>query len=365
MINTLDLVADHSLYEMRHHPWTIRNVLDQYTQRYSYTDDIRLHATGETAAGGLSFTHDMGAAGVFSPPSRSAYERTGLKGCFSHMTTEELLNWVLTAGLYVEASNDISWLDTIARTLLQCLDSMERRDHPNAAQRSGVPRWDSSRCGGGREITTYDSLDASLGQAGGNTYLISKLWAASVVAARLFEKIGATSSRDRAWQQALRAANAVTGSASESGRIPALLEGGTDAVILPVIEGLAYAYFSGATSALELDGPFAGLLAALRRHMTEHVLRKEGCIYNDGGWRITSTSNRTFPAKVHVCQFVARHVLRLPIHGLSLEADRAHATWQLHPERSAWCWTEQVVDGVMSSAKYYPRGVNCHVWLSE
>jgi hypothetical protein len=281
------------------------------------------------------------------------------------MTTEELLNWVLTAGLYVEASNDIAWLDTHSRTLLQCLESMERRDDPDPGKRKGVPRWDSTRCGVGREITTYDSLDASLGQASGNTYLVCKLWAASVVLVSLFEKIGAMSARERAWQHASRTALIITCAASESGRIPALLEGGSNAVILPVIEGLAYAYFGGARDILSPDGPFADFLSTLRRHMTEHVLRKDGCLYDDGGWRITSASDRTFPAKVHVCQFVARHILQLPIRDISLKADRAHALWQLHPERSAWCWTEQVVDSVMSSAKYYPRGVNSHVWLFE
>ncbi|MES2933627.1 MAG: glycoside hydrolase family 52 protein [Pseudomonadota bacterium] len=363
MINTLDLVPDHSLYEVQQHPWTVRNVLDQYTARYSYTDDISWR--GEKAAGGISFTHDMGAAAVFTPAGRSSYERTNLSGCFSHMTMEELLNWVLTAGLYVQASNDLVWLKKNTGVLLQCLESMERRDHPDPAQRIGVMRWDSSRCGTGREITTYDCIDLSLGQASGNTYLGGKLWAASVVLARLFERVEEIGGRGRAQSQAQRAAATITAAADANGRIPALLEGKTEAIILPVIEGLAYAHFGGAHQALALDGEFADYFKALSRHMMEHVLRDDTCLYPDGGWRISSTSANTFPAKVYVCQFAARHLLRLPIADINHRADVAHANWQLHPELSAWCWSEQVVDGVLYAAKYYPRGVNSSVWLTE
>ncbi len=363
MINTLDLVPDHSLYEVQQHPWTVRNVLDQYTARYSFTDSITWR--GETVDGGISFTHDMGAAAVFMPPATSAYERVNLTGCFSQMTMEELLNWVLTAGLYVQASEDLGWLKKNTPVLLQCLQSMERRDHPDAAQRVGVMRWDSTRCGTGREITTYDCIDLSLGQASGNTYLGGKLWAASVVLARLFERVSESDGLARAKHQARLAAATITAAAGADGRIPALLEGRTEAIILPVIEGLAYAHFGGAHEALALDGEFADYFKALSRHMMEHVLRDDTCLYADGGWRISSTSANTFPAKVYVCQFAARHVLRLPIDAINRRADIAHANWQLHPELSAWCWSEQVVDGVLYAAKYYPRGVNSNVWLTE
>lgn len=363
MLNTLDLVSDHSLYEMRQHPWTIRNVLDQFVARYSFIDQIK--GPEGLVPGGISFVHDMGACAVFAAPGRSAYERAELRGCFSQMTMEELLNWVLTTGLYLEASGDLAWLQTRQDTLLQCLDSLERRDHPNPAERIGALRWDSDRTGTGKEITTYDCLDPSLGQASGNTYLAGKLFAASVVLDRLFEKLGNPQAKTRAWQQAERAAHTVANAAGPDGLIPALLGSELRSVILPVVEGLAYAYFAGAHTALDLNGPFAPYFAALRRHMLEHVLKEAGCLYPDGGWRITSANANTFPAKVYVCQFAARHILKLPIEAISQRADAAHLAWLTHPVHSVWCWSEQVVDGEIYAAKYYPRGVNSQVWLSE
>ena len=55
-----------------------------------------------------------------------------------------------------------------------------RRDHPDPKRRDGVMSADFSRCMGGAEITTYDSLDASLGQARNNLYLAVKTWAAYI-----------------------------------------------------------------------------------------------------------------------------------------------------------------------------------------
>ena len=145
----------------------------------------------------------------------------------------------------------------------------------------------------------------------------------------------------------------------------ALLQGSGDAVILPVIEGLAYAWFGGCRDALALDGEYAAYLAALKRHMADQVLREDTCLFPDGGWRITSTSSNTFPAKVYVCQFVAREILRMDLGALGARADEAHARWQMHPEHSVHCWTEQVDNGIAFAARYYPRGVSSNVWLTE
>ena len=49
-----------------------------------------------------------------------------------------------------------------------CFESMLNRDHPDAEQRNGLMGLDSSRTQGGAEITTYDSLDVSLGQSRNN-----------------------------------------------------------------------------------------------------------------------------------------------------------------------------------------------------
>jgi hypothetical protein len=78
----------------------------------------------------------------------------GLSDCFSFMSYEETLNCVLAA----------------------CLNSILARD----ANGDGVMDRDSDRCAGGSEITTYDSLDISLGQARNNLYLAVKAWSAFI-----------------------------------------------------------------------------------------------------------------------------------------------------------------------------------------
>ena len=103
MINTLDLTVDMMFYELMLNPWTVRNVLEQFAERYSYTDEIfSPEAPDKRYPGGLSFTHDMGVANNFSPPGYSSYECSGLdRLCFSYMTCEQLTNWILCAGIYV------------------------------------------------------------------------------------------------------------------------------------------------------------------------------------------------------------------------------------------------------------------------
>jgi len=88
MMNTFDLTVDQLFFELRMNPWTVRNVLDFFTHRYSYTDTVTF-PPGEGGAlgdgphpGGLSFTHDMGVANAFSQPGRGAYEQAGLRGLF-------------------------------------------------------------------------------------------------------------------------------------------------------------------------------------------------------------------------------------------------------------------------------------------
>lgn len=80
-------------------PWTSHG----HTRRtYSYTDTVFLpDDLHRTYPGGISFTHDQGVGNVFAPAGQSAYEQGGLHGLFSHMTHEQLVNWVVCACAYV------------------------------------------------------------------------------------------------------------------------------------------------------------------------------------------------------------------------------------------------------------------------
>src|ERR1700722_16552353 len=172
MMNTLDLAVDHAFWELDHNPWVVKNILTNFSRRYSYHDQTKARV-GRLQAGGVSFCHDMGVNNNFSPPGHSSYELAHLNGCFSYMTQEQLCNWVLTAACYVARTRDLQWLLSQSPLIAACEESMKARAHP----RTGLMIHDSARCAEGQEITTYDSLDESLGQARANTYLAVKCWA--------------------------------------------------------------------------------------------------------------------------------------------------------------------------------------------
>ena len=197
MINTFDLTVDHLFFELEWHPWAVRNALNLFSTRYSYVDEVRT-PEGKVAPGGLSFTHDMGVMNHFTVPGRSGYECDNLTGCFSHMTMEQLLNWVITAVAYAWRTEDWAWLRRNHATLLRCIESMETRDHPDPEKRDGLLKCDSTRCGRGWEITTYDSLDQSLGQARNNLYLAVKALGAWILLSRALTKLGDVETAARA-----------------------------------------------------------------------------------------------------------------------------------------------------------------------
>jgi hypothetical protein len=375
MMNTFDLTVDQLFLELRLNPWTVRNVLDAFTHRYSYTDTVAF-PPGEGGAagdgphpGGLSFTHDMGVANAFAPPGQGAYEQAGLRGLFSFMTHEQLINWVLCATAYVHATGDGPWLAANIDTLSRALASMQARDHPDPAKRDGIMSLDSTRTAGGAEITTYDSLDASLGRARGNVYLGGKTWAAYVALEHVLFSQGRETEAAAARAGADAAARTLTAaftSAGPGGHMPAVLgAGGSDSAIISAIEGLAFPPHCGVPGAVEPGGRYKEYLGAMKGHL-EAVLRPGVCLFRDGGWKLSSSSDNSWLSKVYLAQHVAR--TRLGLRGddaAGRAADAAHAAWLLHPEQSYWGWSDQMVAGVASASRYYPRGVTAILWLDE
>jgi len=372
MTNTFDLTVDQLFFELRMNPWTVRNVLDTFTHRYSYTDTVVFPAgEGDSAVhpGGLSFTHDQGVANAWTPSGQGSYEQAGLVGLFSFMTHEQLVNWVLCATAYVHATGDGPWLDANTETLQRALASLLARDHPDAAQRDGLMSLDSTKCAGGAEITTYDSLDASLGRARGNVYLGGKTWAAYVALEHVFFSLSLEEEAATARGQADKAAATMTAAltaAGANGHLPAVLgRGGSASAILPAIEGLAFPRHCGAGAALDARGRYKDYLAALKQHL-QVVLRPGVCLFRDGGWKLSSTSDNSWLSKVYLAQYVARAVLGLPAaDAAAVAADAAHAAWLLHPRESYYAWSDQMLSGVAIGSRYYPRGVTAILWLDE
>ncbi|MEL7089292.1 MAG: glycoside hydrolase family 52 protein, partial [Planctomycetota bacterium] len=289
MMNTFDLAVDMLFFELRMNPWTSRNVLDAVAARYQYEDQLHLPGGANEHPGGVTFTHDHGVANHFTPEGYSSYEMPGLFGCFSYMSCEQLTNFICCVATYDHVTADHAWADGHADLLEACLASLINRDHPDPAQRNGIMGLDSSRTGHGAEITTYDSLDTSLGQARNNVYLGVKSWASYVLLEKLFTRGGKSDLADRARAQAKLSAATIAGQADEHGRIPAVLFEDNEAFIIPAVEGLVFPFVAGAEDALANDGPYAGLIAALRKHL-DAVLKPGMCLFDDHGWKLSTTS---------------------------------------------------------------------------
>jgi len=364
MMNTFDLTVDQLFFEMKMNPWTVRNELDLFTARYSYQDTARLPGNPTDYPGGIGFTHDMGISNTFSRPGCSSYEQAGLTGCFSYMTHEQVVNWLCCATVYITQTQDAQWFRDNASVFEACFQSLVNRDHPDPDQRDGIMSLDSARTSGGAEITTYDSLDVSLGQARGNIYLAGKTWACYVALEKLFRDSGSEELARQSGEQADRCAATLARHVTDTGYIPAVIGEGNTSRIIPAIEGLVYPYFTGCQDALDPDGRFSEYLKALRLHF-KTVLTPGVCLFDDGGWKLSSTSNNSWLSKIYLCQFVARRILSMDGEAVSARADTAHARWLTDPENSYFAWSDQMVSGKAVGSRYYPRGVTAILWLDE
>jgi hypothetical protein len=367
MINTFDLTVDHLFFELTWHPWAVRNTLDLFATRYAYREGVH-SPDGRRGAGGVSFTHDMGVANQFSPPGISSYECTEVHGCFSHMTMEQLVNWVLCAVSYAEKNNDLPWLESRLTLLLECKTSLENRDDPEPAKRTGVLKWDSDRCGSTGEITTYDSLDTSLGQARNNLYLAVKTLAAWLLLEHAFKRLG----RDDDHAASSRTTDLLARTLSQqfenaTGFFPAVFEGGNRSRILPAVEGLAFPLFLGLDAELARDGRFAELLSQLETHL-RNALRPGVCLdAATGAWKLSSTSRNTWMSKIAIAQHVTRQLFPAALNPSASAADRVHAAWEQSPGCGAFAMCDQIQSetGVAIGSKYYPRIVSAILWLHE
>lgn len=364
MLNTFDLTVDQLFYEMKMNPWTVRNELDLFTSRYSYTDKLHFPGGENIHPGGLSFTHDMGVMNHFTAPGLSSYELMGLTGCFSHMTHEQLVNWILCASVYVKGSGDQKWLKKNLPVFKKCLKSMLNRDHPKKSERNGIMGLDSSRTAEGAEITTYDSLDTSLGQSRNNVYIAVKGWASYLAMEEIFTAFKLKKEAATARDQATRAAATIASHLEKPGYIPAVMGEDCNSRIIPAIEGLVFPWVLGQKKALKENGPYSELIRALKTHF-KTVLKKGTCLYKDNGWKLSSTADNSWLSKIYLCQFVARKVLGFNTPATGTAADKAHRNWLLKEENLRFAWSDQMRSGVAHGSKYYPRGVTSILWLSE
>lgn len=361
MMNTFDLTVDQVFFELEFNPWTVANELDWFRTRYSYTDTVRFPGDAREYPGGLSFTHDMGVNNHFSRPAYSSYERGGLHGCFSYMTHEELVNWLVCGLLYENQTRNRAWLKASLPTFHRALESLLRRDHPDPAQRDGVMSLDSSRCDGGSEITTYDSLDVSLGQARNNLYLAVKCWGVYLGLEALFTRLDDPRRARLCAQQAARAAHTIVSAAEPDGLLPAILHENVASRIIPAIEGLIIPHRLGLLAELVADSPHRQLVRVLQTHLGA-ILRPGVCQFAEGGWKLSSTSDNSWLSKIYLCQAIAEQILGA---APDARADEDHARWLLDEQNHYWAWSDQMAAGRVCGSRYYPRGVTAILWLKR
>ena len=364
IMNTLDLEIDQLFYELKMNPWTVRNVLEMFVKWYSYSDEVNFKSDFNLYPGGRSFTHDMGVANNFSRFGYSAYEKSGIEGCFSYMTCEQLVNWILCASVYISYTNDTSFCEEHMNIFIECLESMVNRDNPNPEKRNGLMSLESSRTVGGEEITTYDALDASIGQSRNSAYLGMKRWAAYLALDKIFKDNGLSDLSKKSYEEAKLCAKTIAGQLNDQGYIPGVLFEDNTSKVIPIIEGLIYPYYANNREAINENGEFGHLIKALKRHLNT-VLVKGNCIFEDGGWRLSSSSINSWLSKIYLCQFIARKILGLHWDDKGVVADKTHVKWLLNPELSSWCFCDQIFNGTIKDSKYYPRGVTSILWMEE
>ncbi len=365
MMNTFDLAVDHLFFELRQQPWVVRNVLDSFVDTYSYCDQLHFPREESSHPGGISFTHDQGSFNTFSPTGYSSYEVSNQSGCYSYMTQEQLINWLVSAGLYIQHTKDLAWAEKNRALMADCLESMLNRDNPDPTQRNGIMDLDSSRTGISEEITTYDSLDPSLGQARRNLYLAVKGWSAYLSLEWLFDQLGDPRRSAISRQAAERTAQTITTAFDpELGYIPALLDGQDQSAIIPAIEGLIFPSQMGLTEAVSPTGPYAKLIKTLCIHL-ENVLKPGVCLFPDGSWKLSAHSENSWISKVFLCQHIARKILGVDYDTEQAVQDRIHADWWRvgSPSNPG---IDQIFAGKTTEIGFhYPRAVTNILWLEE
>ena len=361
MMNTLDLAVDHLAFEIPEMPWAVRNQLDSFIDEYSYYDTLRLNGS-PAGDGGISFAHDQGLNGCFTPAGTSSYEIPGVSGCFSFMTAEQLCNFIVCAGAYVQRTDDAAWLRRRRSVLEDCMQSILNRDHPDDARRTGTLSFDSEKCGSGAEITTYDSLDESLGRARANAYIATRFFACHLILRMIFRRLSNRALEQLAETQARRSARTLCAGFDETlGYIPAILGEGNTTAIIPAVEGLVHLHLCGLTDEL---ASFPELLAVFRRHIAA-VLRKGRCLFDDLGWKLSASNANSWMSKIVSNQFVVEKILGMDVSRICPGADAVHANWWADGCRESPCVDQIFAGRTNTSGFHYPRGVTCDLWVRE
>lgn len=355
-INTFDLTVDHAFFNVCMQPWALRNVLDAFSGAlpgtgYSFSTPLYGPTGTQVSSQGFSFHHDMG-----------LWPNSGTSPAYGgNMGDEELQAWILSAGLYWSQTADNTWLTNNVTILQACLNSMLVRDNTNAAARDGITK--NVNAG---EITTFDSLDASLLKPAFSGRLAVRNWACYLALKAMFAQVG--NATDAAICQTMAAVTAQTivnrwnTYRTTLGYIPALLDGSNTAATSPLVEGLAYPAAMGLTNATDRMGPYAAMLQALSNHMAAVLVPGRCLDASTGAWLGTSANQITWQSKVFIAQYVAEVVLGITNESLNGTVDQIHASVQIQGSQVQGYSDAFLGNGTIHGGSHYPRGITTSLW---
>lgn len=359
-INTFDLTVDHAFYDVLMHPWALRNVLDANSGAlpltgYTYQTPLYNPSSIQVSTQGFSFGHDMG-----------LFPNSGTGPAYgSVMGAEELQSWILCAGIYWSQTSDNAWLTNNLTLLQTCLNSMLLRDNTNSASRDGITKNINSG-----EITTWDSLDASLRVPTYSGRLTVRNWACYLALNAMFNQLGDAADAATCQNMAATAAQTIVNRWNTYhgtvGYIPAMLDGSITTAIVSMIEGLAYPAAMGLTNAIDrTGGPYASMLQALSNH-TVAVLVPGRCLSTGCGAWLSSSATPTisWQSKNFICQYVAEVVLGITNNNVNGTVDQIHASMQIQDAPLQGFSDALNGTGVFqySGGVHYPRGLTTSLW---
>jgi hypothetical protein len=239
------------------------------------------------------------------------------------------------------------------------------RDNTNSAARDGITK--NVNVG---EITTFDSLDASLVRPAFSGRLAVRNWASYLALEAMFHQIGDTPDADTCQNMAAVAAQTIVDRwntySGTLGHIPALLDGSNLAATSPMIEGLVYPAVMGLTNAIDrTGGPYASMLQALSNHMVAVLVPGKCLDATSGAWLSTSaTRTITWQSKNFICQNVAEAVLGITNNSVNGTVDQIHASLQIQDAPLQGFSDALNGTGIFqySGGVHYPRGITSSLW---
>ena len=126
------------------------------------------------------------------------------------------------------------------------------------------------------------------------------------------------------------------------GFIPAVLDGENSSAIIPAAEAFSLSLEMGIRDAVSEEGAYGAYIIALKCHLLG-ILKPGVCLYADGAWKLSSSTDNSWMSKICLNQYVVREILGITYEGED-RADAAHVQWQVEGSKFYAC-SDQFTSG--------------------